>query len=129
MITDKKLNSIRNPESSLHGAVIDKLLDEDKEYRENWLRDLLQHGCVSGLVGGLIYYNETTAFYNIHKDEIWEMAVEQAEDLGHKNALEMIGSFQGMETVSDCTTFENLMAWYGFEEMARKIANELKLEI
>ena len=38
--------------------------------KKNIFTDVLYHGCVSGIVGELIYYKDTLAFYQRFKQEI-----------------------------------------------------------
>ena len=54
----------------------------DPEERKTYLQDLTQHGAISGMVGGLIYYHETTQFFNEHRDEILAMLHELKEETG-----------------------------------------------
>ena len=55
-----------------YNEIIASNLNEPEE-RETYLQDLTQHGAISGMVGGLIYYHETTQFFNEHRDEILSM--------------------------------------------------------
>jgi len=127
-ITDKMINDLRNG-NELKGAVLDWLESEDVDYRLGQIEDLLTHGCVSGMVGSLIYYTDTCKFYADHKAEIYSMAEDQSENIGYKNAFELFANLNGAENVGSIDQLENLLAWYGFEEMARQIADELELEI
>lgn len=123
----KKLLKEYSENTDLKGAVADWLLGYNKDEYETVLKDLSYGGCSSGMVSSLIYYSETTRFYGTYKEEIWELAEEQAQELGHKNALEMISNFNGYR--DGATQFENIMAWYSFEETARSVANELEIEV
>ena len=35
------------------------------------IEDAVQHGCQGGTISELIYYSDTSAFYDKYKDEIW----------------------------------------------------------
>lgn len=54
----------------------------DPEDRKAYLQDLTEHGAISGMVGGLIYYHETTEFFDSHQDEIVAMLDEMKEETG-----------------------------------------------
>lgn len=54
----------------------------DPEDRKAYLQDLTEHGAISGMVSGLIYYHETTEFFDTHKDEIVAMLDEMKEETG-----------------------------------------------
>jgi hypothetical protein len=41
-----------------------------KSYDYETLKDIAEHGCVSGCAHDHIYYHETSQFYELHEDEI-----------------------------------------------------------
>lgn len=49
------------------------LILADNDANEEWIADLEAHGCVSGMVGGLVCYAETVGVYEDHEDEILEI--------------------------------------------------------
>lgn len=98
--------------NDLEKYVIDDLLEEDEP--KTYLKDLLNHGCVSGMVSGLIYYEDTHKFYNEFADEIDELKEEIEESMGEP--LKINGDVR------------NFLAWFGYEEMARKVAKKLNIE-
>lgn len=109
----KKLK--KETHSPLKKYVINWLLDYDSGEIEGALQDLLNHGCVSGMVGSLIYYNDTIPFAKKHIEEIMLLLEETEEETG--------------ERLKMTTPYLNWLAWFGFEETARKIADELEIEI
>lgn len=62
------------------GKIKEWLVLGEKEERF-LIDDIANHGCEGG-VGGLIYYHETTAFHDEHKDEIWDIVYRLAKDSG-----------------------------------------------
>ena len=78
---------------------------------KKWFSDLLQHGCSSGMVGGMVYYTDTHKFYDFHYDEIEEMREEWEDSTGEK--LHPDGDLK------------NWYAWFAYEEVARQVANEI----
>jgi hypothetical protein len=89
------------------------------------LRDLLYGGCASGIVGGLVYYKDTTKFYADHKADIWELINERAEECGAKNPFEFLAGLNHGGNLGSVDEVENFLAWFGFEEAARTIAGRL----
>ena len=87
---------------------------------EEVVEEVLKHGCVTGIVGSLIYYYQTEAFFNRHKDAINDLAHELSEDL-YGNPFEIYHNLNG-----GCS--KNNMAWFGFEEVTRIIASELEID-
>lgn len=75
--------------------------------------DLLNHGCQSGMVSGLIYYHDTHTFYDTHYQEIEELRGELEHVFG--------------EPLRPKGDLKNWFAWLAFEETARSLADELEL--
>lgn len=111
---EKKLKDIIEKEPRTIRAVVaqDMLDSEDGKM---YLEDVLSHGCQSGIVSGLIYYKDTLAFYTEHVDEIEELKLEAEENIGEPLAIG--------------TPVYNWLAWFSYEETARKIADELDIEM
>ena len=78
--------------------------------------NVVEYGCVSGYVSALMYYYQTEAFFNRHKEEINEMVHEMSEDI-YGNPYELYKNFR-----FECS--KNTLAWFGFEEICYIIANE-----
>lgn len=101
----------------------------EKGYEESFFNDLMNHGCISGMVGGLIYYSETTKFFTTHKDEINKMLSSTLDECGLNCPSQLFGNkFDTDDFLCVETTNMNLLAWYSFEETARSIANQLGME-
>ena len=47
--------------------VLQDKTEKDSEGYATYLNDVLEHGCVSGMVGGLTYYHDTEKFFEDHK--------------------------------------------------------------
>ena len=103
--------------SSLERDVADMILDQasDGYTIKSWLDDLMQYGCVSGMVGDLIYYSDTYEFYDDHYSDIEDLRCELEEETG--------------ETLKPDGDLKNWYAWLAFEETARKLAGEIGIEL
>ena len=69
-LTLKSIKEIkRNTENKLTKRVCDYVIDEWSSYddKKHIFTDVLYHGCQSGMVGFLIWYSDTTAFYKKYK--------------------------------------------------------------
>jgi hypothetical protein len=86
------------------------------------ISDIATHGC-SGGVSGITTYNETIAFYDKHKKEIWDMLYDMSEDQGFSIPF-LISDFKGSRDVSDEDTFKNLLVWWAVETKAREIEQD-----
>lgn len=102
--------------NKLKNYVIDYILEDyqtDDEI-ENFFSDLLNHGCQSGMISTLIYYDDTKQFFIKYIDEINELIEKLEDELG--------------ESIKADGNRLNFYSWLAFEETARNIANELKLD-
>jgi len=119
-------------ETALEKAVCRWLNQKTKEYdgnAESVLNDLLSHGCVSGMVGELIYYHDTVKFFKKHKAEIKQLLKDITDDCGVSPA-ELFGDKWDAEDVfCEEDTNRNLLAWFGFEETARRLAYKHGIEV
>jgi hypothetical protein len=96
--------------------------DDDGETLQSYLNDLCDHGCASGMVNSLIYYDDTITFYNKHKYIINRLLVDlniTAQDLNGYDKDDPLCLEQNNQ---------NLLAWFAFEECARDINNYLNME-
>lgn len=85
---------------------------ESEDY-ECFFSDLSRFGCVSGMVGFLCWYTDTHAFFERHYDEIEELR-EEMED-------------QGIPISLGGRDLKNTLAWFGFEEVAYRMMEEMGL--
>ena len=83
---------------------------------EDFFNDLAKSGCISGMAGSLVFYNQTHQFYDHHYDEIEELR----EEFLHS----------GIELKWPDGDLKNWFAWLAFEEIAyRMTSDDLGLEI
>jgi len=92
------------------------------------LRDLFQGGCASGMVGGLVYYKDTCKFYNDHKEDIWNLVNDRAEEMGSANPFEFLAGLNHGGNLGSVDQVENFLAWFAFEEAARNIESRLNAD-
>lgn len=123
-----KLKALKNGASALEKKVINVLLDQ--EDIEIYINDLMQHGCQSGMVGELISYNDTIAFFNKYKKDILDLLEETMKEYGASSPAKIFGkNWDDEDYFIREQHNQNLLAWFGFEETVRKIAYELELDI
>jgi len=102
----------------------------EEDYVENFFEDLLNNGCISGMIGELIYYKDTLAFFERHKEDITELLYELLDSCGFTCPNQLFGdSWDKEDPLALETTNQNLLAWFAFEEVARNIAWDLGLEL
>ena len=91
---------------------------------EGQVAEVVLHGCSGGVVGELIYYADTCAFYKKYKEEIWQKLSDMADDLGEPSILHLIVTFNGSTEVGSETQLHNLLAWWACEEACREVIME-----
>lgn len=98
----------------LRGEVSRASLEKSYLHVEGFFQDLANHGCVSGMIPGLVYYFDTHAFFDLHYSEIEELREEFEDQTGQP--LQINGDLK------------NALAWFAFEQTAFRLAEELGLE-
>ena len=88
------------------------------------IQDTADRGCSGGTVSELIYYADTSAFYEKYKEEIWQKLSDMADDLGEPSILHLIVTFNGSTEVGSETQLHNLLAWWACEEACREVIME-----
>jgi hypothetical protein len=86
-----------------------------------YARDIAGHGADAGFPC-ITYTSDTVKIFDRFGDEIWNMAVEEANEFGCKNVADMIAGFRRSDMLDDLATFKNLMVWFACETLAREIA-------
>ena len=99
-------------------SILDWLLDTQDR---GTIEDVTRHGCSGGTISELIYYADTSAFYEKYKEEIWRRLSDMADDLGCDSILHLIVTFNGAKEVGSDLQLRNLLAWWGAEEVCREI--------
>ena len=121
-----------SPESALERNVARWANAEAANYDgnlESVFKDLFYGGCASGMVGHLIYCKDTLAFYRKHRAEIDAMLKEFCDDCGTDPAGLFGDKWDKEDFFARDTNNQNLLAWFGFEEAARNLANRAGLEV
>jgi len=70
-----------------------------------FFENLRNHGCISGMVGSLIYYRDTEIFFDQYYEDIIWLKTEYEEAIGQPMAIPH--------------QIKNHLAWFAFEETAR----------
>ena len=123
-LTLTNLRKIKKDSTPLEKCVCNYVIDEWKNYddKKNIFINVLYYGCQSGIVGFLIYYKDTVAFYKRYKKEIDSLLYETMQEMGIYSLPELFGKKWDEEDPLGNDDYNmNLLAWFGFEETMRKI--------
>lgn len=121
-------------DNKLINKVIDHYIDESIDYESSddllrSMEELQQHGCISGMIGELIYYDDTIKFFDEYKEEINEMLSDVMEGTGC-SIEELFGDkFDKNDPLILDYSNKNLLAWFGFEETVNKIYDNIHEKI
>ena len=112
----------------LEEAVTKIVMDRGEDWKE-FLNDVLSTGCISGTVSELTYIADTKDFYEEHKDDINALLAQLLDDLGAKSPVDIFGEekFDTGDPVCLGDNNRNLLAWFGFEEVCRQMADYLEI--
>lgn len=99
-------------ESKLKNNVIDIILENIEDYEEpkEFLEDVMNYGCASGIVSELIYFNDTKDFFIKHMEEIFDIYNDIKDNLS-----------------PDFEVNANNLSWLAFEYMTNIIYNEIEI--
>lgn len=107
------INNLRENTSNnlIIDAIDDCLAFQDKGYDSplQYIEDVLKGGCASGIVGKLIYYHDTKAYYCKFASEIDDILEDDSD------------AFKRIET-----PVSNWLAWYGYETAIYTIMVEIE---
>ena len=124
-LTLKNIKEIkRDTENKLIKRVCDYVIGEWNDYddKKHIFTDVLYHGCQSGMVGFLIWYSDTTAFYKKYREEINELLYDVQASTGLYGMKDLFGKRWDEEDPLAIEDYnQNLLAWFGFEETLRSI--------
>lgn len=103
MLQEEKTKS----DNKLTIAVIDDILNYNETDEEiiNYLKDVINYGCVSGIVSSLIYYTDTEKFFDDFSNEILELLDVKKEEYGLYE-----GQFN-----------KNNLSWFAYEEICKQL--------
>ena len=99
---------------------------QDYDNLKSLIKDVLNSGLQSGIISDLVYYNDTLAFYKRYKKEIDILLKDIMNETGSNSPADVFGNKWDKEDffIQD-TNNRNLLAWFGFEEKTRELADKL----
>ena len=132
--TMKKLNGATTKLERNVQAWVNRKAQDYNNGAEGVLKDLTYGGCSSGMVAHLVYTRDCVKFYRKHKTEIAGLLKETCDAIGEHDLSKVFSNSQCMAwDESDPLAFEdgnqNILAWFGFEEVSRILAERNGIEI
>ena len=112
------LNSIleNTMEGTLKYDTVEIIMDQvdglDNEEILEYVAQIINYGCVSGIVTSLITYKDTDEFFDNHSNEILELLDNDKEE--------------GILDINEIEFNKNWLSWYAFERITFDIQYELE---
>ena len=103
-------------------TTINSWLTEGEKEERFLISDIAKHGCAGG-IGGLVYYKETSAFYDDHGAEIWAMVSDAADAAGILNGLMLYNICKNPDSLE---ILKNDLVWWAVELAAQDLLENLK---
>jgi len=98
---------------------------------EGVLKDLMYGGCASGMVGRLIHTADCVRFFATHRRDISDLLAEYIDQCGIGGGVSDIfgDKWDNTDPLAQEDENRNLLAWFGFEEAARQLAQRNGIEL
>lgn len=93
------------------------------QYDQDELREIAYNGCESGCAGGLIYYSETCAIYDLYAEELHEQLGNYLDQIGEQMPSYISGH------IGNLTGFKNAVVWFVAEIYANELMDAENLEV
>jgi hypothetical protein len=121
------LNEQDENDNKLIDGIIDILLAQESEQEEDiiiYMKDVSKHGCSSGVVGELTYYEDTVKWFEDYKTEINELLSEIENS--HGTTMFDLNGFDKSDSLVLGQNNQNLLAWFSFEEVTYRLLEEFE---
>ncbi len=80
---------------------------------------MVEHGCASAAIGGMIYYGENVALYDQYHSDIWDMLTDYSQAEGYRSVFDFMAIFNGSDCIGNDETFKNMLVWWAAEVIAQ----------
>ena len=113
----KELKKVNHFNTKLEKRVINDLLNTglSTEELKDHIKDIVQCGCISGIVSSLVYYSDTTRFFNCYRQEILTMLTDPDKNIYSEYTYLLD---QKKYSVSE----KNDLSWFAYDNTVIRIA-------
>ena len=113
----RELKKVNQFNTKLEKRVISDLLNTglSTEELKDHIKDIVQCGCISGIVLSLIYYSDTTKFFNGYRKEILSMRQDPDQNIYSEYTYLLD---QKKYSVSE----KNYLSWFAYDNTVIRIA-------
>ena len=113
----RELKKVNQFNTKLEKRVINDLLNTGltTEELKDHIKDIVQCGCISGIVSSLVYYSDTTKFFNCYRQEILTMLTDPDKNIYSEYTYLLD---QKKYSVSE----KNSLSWFAYDNTVIRIA-------
>ena len=113
----RELKKVNQFNTKLEKRVINDLLNTglSTEELKDHIKDIVQCGCISGIVPSLVYYSDTTRFFNCYRQEILTMLTDPDKNIYSEYTYLLD---QKKYSVSE----KNDLSWFAYDNTVIRIA-------
>ena len=113
----RELKKVNQFNTKLEKRVINDLLNTGltTEELKDHIKDIVQCGCISGIVSSLVYYSDTTRFFNCYRKEILSMLQDSDKNIYSEYTYLLD---QKKYSVSE----KNSLSWFAYDNTVIRIA-------
>ena len=113
----RELKKVNQFNTKLEKRVINDLLNTGltTEELKDHIKDIVQCGCISGIVPSLVYYSDTTRFFNCYRKEILSMLQDPDKNIYSEYTYLLD---QKKYSVSE----KNYLSWFAYDNTVIRIA-------
>ena len=99
------------------------LLRAIRDHSGMTLNEIAQAGQYGADTGwpGFTYTSDGSEFVLHHRETIWTMLSDEAEELGYPDPCTFVGTFARADMAATLAGFDCLLAWYALERVGRHI--------
>jgi hypothetical protein len=89
------------------------------------IREAAEHGADCGFPG-FTYTSDGADFTRAHRDTIWAMLADEADDLGYPNPCAFVGTFARADMTATPEGTDCLLAWYALESVGARLCDRAR---
>lgn len=118
-----KRNKIVGSELNKLERKVLRIVNEEDE-PQDFLQDVCQYGCQSGMVSELIYYTDTLKWFAKYRSEIEDQLIDLKD--GCDMTQDQLNGWDESDPFVRETNNRNLLAWFSFETVCSDILISLE---
>ena len=116
--------------NKLYKRVISEIVSDSNNYSGDNMQERIKarlndisYGLSTGIVGSMVYYNDTVKFFNLYRKEIEELVTNNLIMAG--SSINDLNGFDIEDPFIRETNNKNILAWFAYETIAYELNDML----